>query len=302
MPKVIMVFIDGFGLGENSSTTNPLVTAETPGFNYMLGGNDLIADIGRCDSKLASLIPTDASLGVEGLPQSATGQTAILTGVNASQKLERHISGFPTPTLKEIIKEESVFKKISNLGLKPHFINTYTREYFQKQVESKRYAATTLAVMAGGIEFNYVDKELLAGKSIYHDLKQEVLIERGFNLPLITSHDSAIRLYNVIDKYDFILFEYFLSDVVGHKQDLKEAIKVVEDLDEFIFTLIKRINLEEVLLVITSDHGNIEDLSVRTHTKNLVPTILVGAYKDQIKDRITSLTDLTPAIISLFQS
>jgi len=300
MPKVIMVFIDGFGLGENSSTINPLVNAKTPGFNYLLGGNDLTAELGRCDFKAASIIPTDASLGVEGLPQSATGQTAILTGVNASQRMGRHISGFPTPTLKKIIKEESIFKKISDLGLKPHFINTYTREYFQTQMKSKRYAATTLAVMAGGIEFNYVDKELLAEESIYHDLEQKVLIERGFNVPLVTPRDSAIRLHNVIEEYDFILFEYFLTDIVGHKQDFKEAIKVIEDLDEFIFTLVKRINLKENLLLITSDHGNIEDLSVRTHTKNLVPTILAGAYREEIKDKITSLDDLTPAIINLF--
>ncbi|SJZ48836.1 alkaline phosphatase family protein [Selenihalanaerobacter shriftii] len=298
MTKIIMIFIDGLGLGQNSSKFNPLVAANTPGLNRILGGFDLTKEIGNHNSEIATLIPTDASLGVDGLPQSATGQTAIFTGVNAAQKLGRHISGFPTPTLQKIIKEESIFKKINKMGLKTHFINTYTNDYFEK---TRYHSATTLAAMAGGVRFNNVEN-LLSGESLYHDLTQQILINKGYDLPKVTPRESASRLVNATKEYDFILFEYFRSDIVGHKQDLEESIQVIEDLDEFLLNLFKRLDWNTTLLVLTSDHGNIEDISSKTHTKNRVPTILIGDFKEEIRKSIFDLTDLAPMIVDSFKS
>jgi pimeloyl-ACP methyl ester carboxylesterase len=297
MFKVVMIFIDGFGLGPDLAEINPLVAARTPGFNFMLEGKNLTEKIGEYDSKLTTIVPADASLGVEGLPQSATGQTAILTGVNAAKKLGRHISGFPTCSLRDIIKKNSIFKKISKLGLRANFINTYTRDYFKN---ARYHSATTLATMAGNVEFNHVE-DLLAGRSIYHDLTQEILIDRGFEVPLISPRDAAVRLARELKNYEFLLFEYFKSDQMGHKQDLEKAKGVIEDLDEFLFSLVEELDLDNTLLVVVSDHGNIEDIRVKTHTFNLVPTILFGAKKDKIKDSISDLTTLTPAIIQLLK-
>ena len=44
------------------------------------------------------IVPTDATLDVPGYPQSATGQTAIFTGVNAAEIKQGHINVLPTPT------------------------------------------------------------------------------------------------------------------------------------------------------------------------------------------------------------
>lgn len=289
-----MFFIDGLGLGANNDN-NPLVKAKTPAFNKILAGADLTREFRG--SGLATMIPTDATLGLTGLPQSATGQTAILTGVNAAKEVGRHVSGFPTFTLKKIIKEESLLKKLKQLGLKVNFFNTYSeRDYLET---ARYYSATTLATLAAGMEFNYLE-DLLAGRSIYHDLTQQSLIKKGYEVPLVSARDSALRVQKAIKKYDFILIEYFLSDIKGHKQDLSEAIQVIEDIDEFLLTLLTTLNWEETLLIITSDHGNIEDLSIKTHTKNLVPTILIGKAKEKIQESIQDLTDLAPLIVELF--
>jgi bisphosphoglycerate-independent phosphoglycerate mutase (AlkP superfamily) len=154
--------------------------------------------------------------------------------------------------------------------------------------------------MAGNVEFNHVE-DLLAGRSIYHDLTQEILIDRGFEVPLISPRDAAVRLARELKNYEFLLFEYFKSDQMGHKQDLEKAKGVIEDLDEFLFSLVEELDLDNTLLVVVSDHGNIEDIRVKTHTFNLVPTILFGAKKDKIKDSISDLTTLTPAIIQLLK-
>ncbi|MBM7622866.1 alkaline phosphatase family protein [Sporohalobacter salinus] len=297
MQTVVTIFIDGLGLGGDEFDTNPLVAAKTPGINSILGGNNLIKQVGEYESELTALIPTDSLLGVDGLPQSATGQTAILTGVNASEIVGRHVSGFPGKKLNQIIKEESIFKKITNIGLTPYFINTYTDEYFNSS-DKHHYSTTTLATMAANLEFNYID-DLLAERSIYHDLTQQILVKRGFNVPLITPQQAAQRLGKAVNNYDFILFEYFLTDMIGHKQDLGEAIEVIENLDQFLSTLVNELDLTETLLAIVSDHGNIENISIKSHTYNPVPTILIGAGKDMIKDSITDLTDLTPALVKL---
>ena len=57
------------------------------------------------------------------------------------------------------------------------------------------------------------------------------------------------------------------------------------------------IDLRQTSVILTSDHGNIEDLSTRNHTLNKVPTIVWGADKVRIAERIKSLADITPAIV-----
>jgi bisphosphoglycerate-independent phosphoglycerate mutase (AlkP superfamily) len=62
---------------------------------------------------------------------------------------------------------------------------------------------------------------------------------------------------------------------------------------------LQKIDLETTTFILTSDHGNIEDLSVRNHTLNDVPTIIWGRKKEEIAEKINDLADITPAIISL---
>jgi bisphosphoglycerate-independent phosphoglycerate mutase (AlkP superfamily) len=50
--------------------------------------------------------------------------------------------------------------------------------------------------------------------------------------------------------------------------------------------------------MITSDHGNLEDLSTRRHTKNPVPALLIGStyLREQFTKNLKTLTDVAPAI------
>jgi phosphopentomutase len=55
----------------------------------------------------------------------------------------------------------------------------------------------------------------------------------------------------------------------------------------------------EDLLFVTSDHGNIEDISIKTHTKNPVPTILYGNIPERASIAVKSLTDIVPLVMKL---
>jgi len=61
--------------------------------------------------------------------------------------------------------------------------------------------------------------------------------------------------------------------------------------------VLDQIDLNSTTMILTSDHGNIEDLSTKSHTLNLVPTIVWGAQNRNVAGRITALTDITPAIV-----
>ena len=82
MTKVLFIFMDGIGLGADDPETNPLARAEMPYLQALLGGRKLTASVAPYESEQVSLQALDAGLGVDGLPQSATGQAVLLTGVN----------------------------------------------------------------------------------------------------------------------------------------------------------------------------------------------------------------------------
>ena len=55
-------------------------------------------------------------------------------------------------------------------------------------------------------------------------------------------------------------------------------------------------DLAQTLIVVTSDHGNVEDLGVRQHTMNAVPGLFIGADHAAVAAQMHDLTDLAPAL------
>src|SRR5881396_1902106 len=102
------------------------------------------------------VVPTDACLGIPGRPQSASGQTTILTGINAPALLGYHKQGFPNAALLELIREHSIFRQLNLAGVRPiTFANAYTQRFFSER--PRWISATTAAVEAAGLEFRTVN-------------------------------------------------------------------------------------------------------------------------------------------------
>ncbi|MFQ5797899.1 MAG: hypothetical protein ACE5H0_04295 [Bacteroidota bacterium] len=146
--SVCLMFLDGVGIGRREPA-NPYAMYSSEFFKKFLdGGVDRIPFDGE-------IVATDARLGFEGLPQSATGQTTLLTGVNASQVLGRHLSGFPTPRLRRILLEHSIFLQLKHAKKTAVFANAYSAVHFEQLGE--RVSATTWAVRAADIPFRWVE-------------------------------------------------------------------------------------------------------------------------------------------------
>jgi len=159
-------------------------------------------------------------------------------------------------------------------------------------------SATTAAVEAAGLRFRQV-ADNQAGRAVFHDFTNRALIERGEDVVARTPEEAARVLANIARENRFTLYEYFITDKVGHAQDMKAAKAVLQNLAQLIRGLLVRIDLLHTSVILTSDHGNIEDLSSRNHTLNPVPTIIWGANRDRIASHIKTLTDITPAIVDV---
>jgi bisphosphoglycerate-independent phosphoglycerate mutase (AlkP superfamily) len=146
------------------------------------------------------------------------------------------------------------------------------------------------------LRFNVVE-DLRAGRAVYHDFTNAMLNERGETADLRSPEEAGRVLSDIASSHRFTLYEYFITDKIGHAQDHAEARRVLPMLAEFIRTLLANLDLKNTTVILTSDHGNIEDLSARNHTLNPVPTIVWGRNQEMIASRISSLVDITPAIV-----
>ena len=291
--SVLLFFIDGLGIGtrgpfnplDNLPNAAPLAVfqneASDPGFDGIV-------------------VPTDPRLGVEGRPQSASGQTTILTGVNAPAQLGYHKQGFPNKPLRDIIEAHSIFRQLRDAGVGPvTFANAYTDGFFTER--PRWISATTAAVEAAGMTFRSI-ADLKNDQAVFMDYTNRVLIERGVEVAERSEEEAADVLARITAENRFTLYEYFITDKVGHEQDMPKAKEILTSLARFVRELLARLDLKRTTVILTSDHGNIEDLSSRNHTLHLVPTIVWGAERERIAATIKTLADITPAIVALLNA
>jgi 2,3-bisphosphoglycerate-independent phosphoglycerate mutase len=288
-PSVLLFFIDGLGIGKrvpenplNAPNLAPLAVFQDEAPEPFMDG---------------IVVPTDACLGIQGRPQSASGQTTILTGVNAPAAVGYHKQGFPNKALLEIIEKHSVFKQLRTAGVEPiTFANAYTSRFFNER--PRWVSATTAAVEAAQMSFRTVD-DVRNDNAVFMDFTNGILIERGEAVVPRTEKEAASVLAKITHEHRFTLYEYFITDKVGHAQDAGMAATILMSLSLFIRELLGMLDLARTTVILVSDHGNIEDLSLRNHTLNKVPTIIWGAKRERVADRIQSLNDITPSIVAL---
>jgi hypothetical protein len=298
---VVFLFLDGVGIGKKETDTNPFFRAHMPALTSLCGGDLPHTPFNRISSDLAEVIAINATLGVSGLPQSGTGQTALFTGVNGAKKFGRHFGPYPPSVLRQVIAERNILHQLKSIGKSVVFANAFPQQFIDYIASgTRRLSVTTLSCQLAGIPL-LTANELQLGKGISADFlcsQWPELEHQG--IKLITAFEAGKHLAQIGVQHDFTLFEYWLTDHAGHSQRMMFAIEVLERFDEFLSGFIELFDLTNSLLIIVSDHGNIEDLSTRSHTRNRVPCILAGKYRRQLVNRIKNLMHVTPAIMRLF--
>lgn len=293
--SILLIFIDGVGIGTRGEH-NPLDGLGSEFFSIFQAERPQLP----FDGVMAE---TDARLGVEGLPQSATGQTTILTGVNAAQLIGRHLNGYPSPRLKQVLAEHSIYKKLMLNGRSVTFANAYTRNYIENP--PRFISATTVAAQSAGVQLRMLE-DLQEGRAVSHDFTNRFLIDLGFDVKERKPEEAGRDLARLAAGYDFTLYEHFITDRIGHERDRELSRSLTRQhipiLTQFVRAVLEAADLERQTVVITSDHGNIEDASTRSHTLNPVATLAFGVARNYIRSRVKSLTDITPAIIEAIEA
>ncbi len=296
--NILFLFLDGIGLGENNPKTNPFAHAEMPYLQSLLDGQTLTREAAPFEGDLATLISIDPNLGVDGLPQSATGQGVLLTGINIPAELGYHYGPKPNPDVAKYLDGKTIFSKTVRAGKKAALLSAYPPRYFEGINSGKHlYSAIPLALTKAGLSL-FTKDDYYAGGALSADFTGHGW--RKFlhlpDSPIYEPEEAGKKLAELASQYDFSLFEYWASDYAGHKQDMDAAIHQLETFDAVLKGLLE--NWKDGLILLTSDHGNMEDLSTRRHTAADVPLLLFGdkTHRHKFQDGIHDLTGIAPAI------
>ena len=181
------------------------------------------------------------------------------------------------------------------------FANAYPQRFFVHAWERKRWTVTTYMCRKAGIDLHGSD-DLRAGNAIAAGITNDRWRDHlDPSMPQVSEEEAAGRLYEIGQAHAFTLFEYYLTDKIGHEQDFDKAEAVLFTVDRFFAGLLDHVDPSRDLLLVSSDHGNLEDLSTKTHTRNRVPLIAYGAGAEAFR-KASSLLDVTPALVNLMTS
>lgn len=283
--KIIFLFVDGLGLRE-SAADNPVNQEVCPMLWRLLERH----------SK-----PIDACLGVDGPPQSATGQATMFTGVNCAAAMGKHCEGFPGPGLRKIIEENNLFLELKRRNLSVKFADAYLVDGVD-ELEMRRFKSVTTVMALTSPETVSTIDDLVNDEALLQDLTRETIQERYPDIPVIPPQRAAEHLFRIARKFDFTLFEFFQSDIAGHSMDYARACAVLRVYDRFLSALVRYTEAAGLTVVLTSDHGNIEEIGERGHTRNQIPFIAYGPGEKMLREKVSSLKDVMGAVLQAYET
>lgn len=301
-PRVVFVFLDGVGLGPGDPARNPFAALSLPAFDRLAGGQAWTEDALPFAHADHAFLAIDANLGVEGLPQSGTGQASLFTGVNCALLAGRHYGPYPHSATRAVLAGESVFaavrRRFPDEPEPAAFVNAYPDRFFSYAEARDRWTVTTRCCLDAGVRLRDTEA-LLRGEALTADLTGHGWREQlGLDVPLLSEAEAAIQLASIATRHRFTLFEYFLTDKAGHSRSFDRAAEVLHALDRFLASLCAALNFERDLLIVTSDHGNLEDLATKSHTRNPVPLVARGRAAGRAA-AATDLTSVTPFVLDV---
>jgi 2,3-bisphosphoglycerate-independent phosphoglycerate mutase len=287
------------GLGPPDPASNPFARAHAPTLAALAGAPWLAGLPARREAR-TTVLAVDPTLGAASLPQSATGQTTLLTGRDAVAAMGRPYGPWPGPTLRRLLEEGNLFHDGMRHG-GAALANAYPQAYLDALANPsgrhRRARASTamVAATAAGVTLAGLDARA-AGRAVAADLDGGGL--QGIH-PAGGGADAARearRLATLAGDHAFSYLDVWITDRAGHRADLALAVDVVERLDRFVAALWGALP-GHVTLLVTSDHGNLEDASAARHSRASVPLIAHGPQAAAFAD-VRDLRDVAPAVRS----
>lgn len=298
--RVLLLFLDGIGLGDSDPTINPFASAAMPTIQNLTNGHRWLASTGRQETDRSLFVPIDPRLGVAGRPQSGSSQAALLTGLNVPSVIGKHYGPKPDEETRNIIAGDNLFIRLRNQGYRTALLDAYPPRLLADIARGKTLPSSIqqAAIESGQSLFTLDD--LIAGDALTAEWTGEPW-RRYLKIdttPVYSPEAAGRKLAELAQQYDFAMHSHWMTDYVGHRGPLERGVELLEIFDGVMKGLLSSWNDEEGVIIITSDHGNMEHIGDRKHTENDVPGLIIGSARHEF-NHIRTLTDFAPVIESL---
>lgn len=299
--SVALIFIDGIGVGEPDPAKNPFFSYPFKLFKDIFDQAPHAGNV-PLSSDTGVLFPVDASHGFPGYPQSGTGQLSIFGGFDAIKEFGGHFGPYAPLSLTERIYNSNLFKDAIDNGYSFRFLNAYPRPFFNYlRKKPRRLNVTAHCMISSGSAFNQArhvhKKQALTAEITNYRWKQKL----GSKVPEITPEEAARIFRRNMKKADLSVFEYYLTDYAGHRRYDGHVHEICDILDRFLSHLVTHFDNGTDTLLICSDHGNFEDISIKTHTLNPSMFMAFGKYAPDAIREIKDLTHIKDFIFNMLQ-
>lgn len=238
--------------------------------------------------------PLDARLDVAGTPRSGTGQVALLTGADAARLHGAHFGPWTPVKLRPLVEDTSVLRQAAEQGLDVAFANAYPRGW-PGPGGSRRIAAPPLAARGAGVLHRHEEalgRGDAVSSEIVNDGWRKHLGHDG--LPDIAPEDAGVNLANIAGKHDLTLYAHYSTDTAGHEKSMSAAIAALHRVDRFFAGILSAVS-DDTLVLVASDHGNIEDVGAG-HTTNPALGIAYGPGADEAA-RLTDIREVAGFVL-----
>jgi 2,3-bisphosphoglycerate-independent phosphoglycerate mutase len=301
---ILFLFLDGVGLGPADPALNPFHAADLPVLRGLLEDRCLDSGLAPFHGRTASFRPIDATLGVDGSPQSATGQSTLLTGVNIAKAIGGHFGPKPDSRIRPILEKENLIRRLAESGRRIRLLNAYPDSYFESIRRGRRlHAAIALAFVLAGLPLPTAE-DLDRGRALSADFTGRGWRTRlkRTHTPTLTPEAAGKRMARLALECDFTVFDHWLPDYAGHFGEMHGAVRILEALDRVLAGLMEVVADSGLSVIVSSDHGNLEDLSEKGHTRNPVPALVLGAPEAgrRLLHSMEDLTGFAPAVLEWF--
>jgi 2,3-bisphosphoglycerate-independent phosphoglycerate mutase len=297
---ILLIFLDGIGLGDNDPDINPFATADMPTLMALTNGQRWLRGIGIQRSARSILVPTDPRMGIPGRPQSASGQATIISGRNIPELIGEHYGPKPNPPIRSLLAEDNFFKQVVGHGKKAALINAYPPRMHNGIKRGKTLRSSyQQALHEAGLPM-FGEQEIYSGDAMSSDWTGEGWqSELGYtDTPVYGRHEAGQHMVELSRRYDFAFFSHWMTDIIGHRGPFTDGVRLLELFDAVMAGALEAWDDDEGLIIITSDHGNMEAIGDRHHTENDVPTLIIGKEKEHFADMHT-LGDIVPRMADL---
>ena len=214
----------------------------------------------------------DATLGLDGLPQSGTGQSCWLTGQDAAALMGEHFGPVPGPTLQRLLREAGLPLALTRAGGRARLLNRYSPAYLAPGPGGRnRLGCFPFAFHAAGLPLS--DEAIpLLGASLGLDSSAPWLPQPGQDEAKLARHGESLAL--ALRDFDLLVADLWLGDWLGHQgadPTPPEVLAAGRAYLRRVDALLAGALAAGARVILSSDHGNLEDLWTRQHTRARVP-------------------------------